>query len=239
MIVGIVPARGGSKGIHRKNLTLLHGLPLLSYTLRAASEARMLDDVMVSTDDDEVAAVARAEGIPTPFRRPAELATDTSPITDVLLHAIAWRNNRGLPTTTVVLLQPTSPMRTPMHIDAAINIYTERRAGSVVSVLRVPHRFTPHSLFKQVNGELIPLFNNAPAARRQDKPELFARNGPAVLVVGAASIAAHGLYVPPCIGMEMTEEDSVDVDTPDDLKRAELLLRNRQASKEAESRPRN
>ena len=231
MIVGVIPARAGSKGIPRKNLRPLLGVPLSMYTFRAAIASELLEEVVVSTDDEQVASLAREAGISVPFLRPSHLATDSAKMEDVLLHVLDWRLQRGLETSALVLLQPTSPFRTAEHIDAAIRLYLEKRPASVVTVIRVPHRYGPESLLQWRDGKLVPLGVNAPTARRQDKPLLFARNGPAVLVVAADALRDQGLYGEPSLGIEMSELDSMDIDTTEDLTLAEFVLRCRETIK--------
>jgi CMP-N,N'-diacetyllegionaminic acid synthase len=217
-VVGLIPARGGSKGIPRKNLAQLAGKPLLQWTVEAALAAETLARVVVSTDDEEIAAAAGCEVL----ARPPELATDDTPILDVVLYVLG----RVGPVDAVCLLQPTSPLRRAEHVDGAVRLLEQSGADAVVSVVPVPHQFLPASLMRLEAERVVPLDPSAPT-RRQDKAVLYARNGPAVLVVRAAALAERGLYGGDVRPYEMAPEDSVDVDGPFDLVVAEALVRGR------------
>lgn len=225
-VVGLVPARGGSKGIPRKNLALLCGRPLLAYTCEAALASR-LDRTIVSTDDPEIADAARACGVDVPFMRPAALGGDEVPMVDVVRHAFTELAAAGDRPDAIVILQPTSPLRGTRHIDTAIERLFETGADTVVTVVRVPHQFTPGSLMTKREDRLTPYANGPAVLRRQDKPELYARNGPAVLAVRAGSIQRGGFYDGVVIGVEMDPVESLDVDSADDLALAEFWLTRR------------
>ena len=212
--MGLIPARGGSKGIPRKNLAPVGGKPLLAWTVDAARAAGELTDVVVSTDDDEIAAAAGVEVL----RRPPELAADETPMLDVVRHAIG-----ELSPDVVVILQPTSPLRRAEHVDACVRLLLESGADSVVSVVEVPHRFAPESLMDVVDGRVVP---RGGARSRQEKTRVYARNGPAVLAIRVASLG-DDLYGGDCRPFVMDERDSLDVDTEFDLELADLVLRAR------------
>jgi CMP-N,N'-diacetyllegionaminic acid synthase len=223
-IVGIIPARGGSKGIPGKNLAPLCGRPLIAYTFEAAASSRTLTRVVLSTDSEAIAEVGRAHGIDVPFLRPAHLAADDTPMIGVLRHAIDAIQPRP---DVVVLLQPTSPMRRAEHIDTAVDLLIDSGADSVVSVTAVPHQFTPGSLMRVEAGRLVP--DGGPGAtRRQDKPLLYARNGPAVVVTREAVIRSGRLYGDHTRPFVMSRAESIDIDEPLDLVFAETLLAARQ-----------
>jgi CMP-N,N'-diacetyllegionaminic acid synthase len=213
-VVGLIPARGGSKGIPRKNLVSVAGKPLLAWTVEAALAAEELTRVVVSTDDDEIAAAAGVEVL----RRPPDLAADDTPMLAVVRHAVA-----ELAPDIVVLLQPTSPLRRSEHVDAAVRLLLESGADSVVSVVRVPHAFRPESLMDIVDGRVVA---RAPSTNRHEKQLVYARNGPAVLALRAQRLGEH-LYAGDCRAYVMDERDSLDVDTPFELELADLLLRSR------------
>ena len=230
-VLGIIPARGGSKGIPRKNLAPLGGRPLIAYTCDAALASRRLTRFMVSTDDEEIFEVARALGPETPLLRPAHLAGDHTPMVDVLLDIVATldRRERYRPDA-VVLLQPTSPFRRAEHVDAAVELLEASGADSVVTVIAVPHQFSPSSLMRQEGNRLAPVGDSSLRLRRQDKPRLFARNGPAVAAVRTSVLVDRGtLYGPDTRGLIMSREDSIDIDDAFDLELAELLLAARAA----------
>jgi CMP-N,N'-diacetyllegionaminic acid synthase len=219
-LLGVIPARGGSKGIARKNLAPLAGRPLLAYTCDAALESTHLDRTIVSTDDEEIAEVARACGVEAPFLRPEELSGDEVPMLDVLRHALDAAGDADA----VVLLQPTSPLRTAAHVDGAIERFIDSGADSVVSVVRVPHAYSPSSLLELEDGRLVPLHDGAAPSRRQDKAVLYARNGPAVLVVGSDVLRGGSLYGDDSRPFEMEPAASIDVDSAFELELAALLL---------------
>ena len=232
-VVAVIPARGGSKGIPRKNLVEIAGRPLIAYTIEAAQKAAFVDRVIVSTDDTEIAIAAFELGAEVPFLRPPNLANDTAPMHGVLRHALAWLESQGVAVEGLVLLQPTSPLRTSRHVDESIALFRSACASSVVSVLEVPHRFNPTSVMKlSAQGTLSPFLGNQPIPnRRQDKPKVYARNGPAVLVCRADTLRSGELYGPTCLPYLMSEGDSLDIDSPDDLMVAEraMLGRNKEA----------
>lgn len=217
-VVGLVPARGGSKGIPRKNLAPLAGKPLLAWTLEAARASKMLGRVVVSTDSEEIAALARELGAEV-LGRPPELAGDETPMLDVVRHAV---RELGAPDV-LVLLQPTSPLRRSEHVDAAVRVLLETGADMVVSVVEVPHQYRPDSLMALEDGRLVVLRPDLPG-RRQDKPVVYARNGPAVLALRPERLG-DDLYGGDCRPYLMDPRDSIDVDGPFELELAEALLR--------------
>lgn len=214
-VLALVPARGGSKGIPRKNLAPVAGKPLLAWTLECAAAARSLTRIVVSTDDGEIAAAASGAEV---LRRPPELATDETTMLDVVRHALAALG----PPDVLVLLQPTSPLRRPEDVDGAVELLVQSGADSVVTVVEVPHGFAPGSLLQLDGDRVVPL--GIPATRRQDKPVVYARNGPAVLALRPERLG-DDLYGADVRGHPMPQERSLDVDTPYDLKLADLLLR--------------
>jgi CMP-N-acetylneuraminic acid synthetase len=224
-VIGLVPARGGSKGIPGKNLALLAGRSLLTYPPEAAHGARTLGRIILSTDNANIAAEGERLGLEIPFMRPAALAADDTPMISVVKDALDRLDNPPGSTSALVLLQPTSPLRRAHHIDDAVELFRTSRAASVVSVVRVPHRYTPSSLLVDEGGRLRPYLNDrSNESRRQDKPVLFARNGPAVLVLSPDLIRSGRLYDATTVGFEMTSAESVDIDEPEDLRVAECLL---------------
>lgn len=226
-VLGLIPARGGSKAIPRKNIINLAGKPLLAYTCQAALESSCLTRVILNTDDPEIAAVGRAYGVEVPFLRPAHLADDDSPILPVIQHTLSWLSeNAGFNTEIVVLLQPTSPLRTAAHIDGAVQLMLGTGADTVVSVVAVPHNFNPVSLMRQEeDGCLVPFMDGEMILQRQQKPRLYARNGPAVLAVRRAVVDRDNLYGDKVFPYEMNRAESIDIDEPEDLDLAEFWLK--------------
>lgn len=228
-ILGVIPARGGSKGIPGKNLAPLAGRPLIDYTIDAAFGAACLSRVVVSTDDPAIAAHAQNhEGVTLPSLRPAELAEDDTPILPVLLDLLKTLVKHGETVPDAVcLLQPTSPLRTSADIDAAAALLGETGADAVVSIEPVPHQYNPVSVMRRgADGTLTPYIpgEGDTANRRQDKPAVVARNGPAVLITRVATLRAGSLYGKTCVGYPMPRERSIDIDEPVDLVIAAALL---------------
>jgi CMP-N,N'-diacetyllegionaminic acid synthase len=216
-VLALIPARGGSKGIPRKNLVPLGGRPLLAWTVDAALGSRVVTRTVVSTEDEEIAAAARGLGAEV-LARPPELAADDTPMQPVIAHAL-----EELPAPKVlVLLQPTSPLRRAEHVDEAVELLLVTGADSVVSVVEVPHRYRPGSLMA-LDGERLVRLADDHAGTRQEKPLVYARNGPAVLALRPDRIGTD-LYGGDCRPYVMGERDSLDVDEPFDLELAELLL---------------
>ena len=215
-VVALIPARGGSKGIPRKNLAPLAGKPLLHWAIDAALAADTVTRVVVSTDDDEIAAAAGDAEL---LRRPAELAGDDTLMLDVIRHALEHVE----PCEVLVLLQPTSPLRRPEQVDEAVRLLLESGADTVVSVVEVPHRYEPSSLMELRDGRLVA---RSEPTTRQAKELLYARNGPAILAVRPSGLG-DGLYGGNVIGYVMDERDSLDIDTAHDLELAEALLAQR------------
>ena len=229
-VLGIIPARGGSRAIPRKNLALLSGKPMLAYTAAAALASKTLTRSIVSTDDEEIAQAGRSLGLHVPFLRPREISNDQAPMIEVVSHALEWlRANEDYTPEVIVLLQPTSPLRKSAHVDESVQMLINHAADTVVSVIEVPHQFTPGSLMTVVDGKLVNAIPTESVLRRQDKPTLYARNGPAVLVVRSETIQSGRLYGDTTLPYVMSPSDSIDIDSPQDLLLAEFLLTQRQA----------
>lgn len=227
-IVGVIPARGGSKGIPDKNIAPCGGRPLICWTCQAALSSTRLDRSIVSTDSERIAQVARECGVSVPFLRPAELALDATPSIDVMLHALNWLVQAGEAPAALVLLQPTSPLRTHRHIDAAVDLYRDSGADTVVSVMDVPHRFHPQSVLVESDGWLLPYQGEVRQVNtRHDLVPLLARNGPAILIVAAEVLRSRRLYGDRVRAYRMHAQDSVDIDAPVDLEYADFLLNRR------------
>lgn len=230
-IIGLIPARGGSKGIPGKNIAPCAGRPLLAYTAASALQAKRLNRVILSTDDRAIAEVGRALGLEVPFMRPAELSGDAASSLSVIEHTLGWLEAQGEDVEALVLLQPTSPLRRAAQIDEAIQRFQVSGADTLVSVIEVPHRFHPDSLMRLEGGALLPLRTAGEMVlRRQDLPKLYARNGPAILILRPQQIRVGNLYSGHTVAYEMPTLDSLDIDAPEDLALATLILESRRAS---------
>lgn len=229
-VVGIVTARGGSKGIPRKNLRLLGGRPLLAWTAEAATQATSLHRVILSTDDEEIAAVGRAVGLEIPFLRPPELSTDQTPTLPVLQHAVTWLEAQGERYDAVCLLQPTSPLRTSSEIDACVALLQRSGADAAVSVSLVPTEYNPHWVYfaDAATGELhLSTGEVTPIPRRQDLPPAYHRDG-AIFVTRRDVLMEKGsMYGSRLVGHQVDAAKSLDIDTLEDWARAEEIVRKR------------
>jgi CMP-N-acetylneuraminic acid synthetase len=227
--LGIVPARGGSKAIPRKNLAVVANKPLIAWTVDVAMESDSLDRLVISTDDPEIAEIGKEFGAEAPFLRPAELATDTSTSMDVVLHVIEWFDvHENYRPDYILLLQPTSPLRTVTDIRQSIELLLAKQGDSLVSVCET-HQ---HPLWmKGVNeeGRLVDLCQqSAVPARRQDLPAVFALNGAIYLALRTFLLSERIFISDRTYAYVMPENRSLDVDTPWDLHLADLILRDRE-----------
>lgn len=220
-VLGLIIARGGSKGLPGKNVRFLGGKPLIAWTVQAAKASRHLTRLVLSTDDETIAAVARSHGCDTPFMRPPELAKDDASAASVVRHALETLGERF---DYIVLLQPTSPFRTAHDIDACIEMCMQAGVSSCVSVAPAPK---PVEWYYRLDGgdRLAPIFPGDYAnQRRQEIRESWCLNG-AVYVVGVDAFLQTGQFVAPdTVGYKMPAERSVDIDTMLDLGYAQMLL---------------
>lgn len=225
-ILAVIPARGGSKGVPRKNIRELAGKPLIAWTIEAALAAADLDRVTVSTEDEEIAEVARQYGAEVPFMRPAELAADDSTTLAALRHAVAQMAKiEGYHPDAVMTLQPTSPLRTPQHIKEAIALFeADPSADSLVSCIEVPHIFHPLSVMRlNKSGHLKPYLDDAQPTRRQEKEAVFARNGAAIYLTRTECLD-NFIFGGNLIGYPMDTVSSLDIDVEADFAVAAKLL---------------
>jgi CMP-N,N'-diacetyllegionaminic acid synthase len=227
-VLALIPARGGSKGIPGKNIAPLCGKPLIAWTIEAAQRARGIDRIVVSTDDEPIAEVARSLGAEVPFMRPTELARDDTPGIAPPLHALRWlAEHEGYRPDALMLLQPTSPLRLTADIEGALELFQRPGIDSVVSVTEAHHH--PY-LLKTMgkSGHLQPfMVPDQPYVRRQDLPPLFALNGALWLIRSEILLAREEWYTDHTLGYIMPPERSLDVDTPFDLRLCELILADR------------
>jgi len=226
LILGLIPARGGSKGIPHKNLATVGGKPLIAWTIDAALACASLDRIVVSSDDSGIIETAVAYGAEAPFVRPAELSSDTAAMLSVVCHAVSALRSGGFQVDTVVVLQPTSPLRTAADIRACLALHNERGCP-VVSVTRT--KANPAWMFSMGDdGRLLrraPLETQVPV-RRQDLPELVVPNG-AIYVISAGDLDADRSFFDNAAGYLMPPERSLDIDEPFDLDLVRLLVEAR------------
>ncbi|HEV2468982.1 MAG TPA: acylneuraminate cytidylyltransferase family protein [Candidatus Sulfotelmatobacter sp.] len=228
-ILGLVPARGGSKGIARKNARLLAGKPLLAYTADAARGATGLSRILLSTDDPDIASIGKSAGLEVPFLRPAELAIDSTPMIDVVLHVIHWFRDQGLNYDAVCLLQPTSPLRTSATIDRCVSLLWDRDVDSVMSVRPVPTEHNPYWVyFADTDGLLRPSVGDKPEVPcRQQLPQAFHADGSIFLARTEKILAERSLKCKRMLGAVSPEEEAFDLDTEEQWRALERLLISR------------
>lgn len=222
-VIGLIPARGGSKGVPRKNLKLAGGKPLIAWTISESLRSRYLDRVVLSSEDPEIMSVAASLGCEVPFQRPAELSADNAPGIGPVLHALDKLPKYDY----VVLLQPTSPLRTAEDIDACIEHCVHYQANCCVSTVRCTEH--PYLMFLRGEGARIrPLIpESSSVSRRQDYPDVFLMNG-AIYVASTKWLQQSQTFLTEeTIGFEMSREHSLDIDTEADFLELEMALRSR------------
>ncbi len=225
-VLGLIPARGGSKGVPRKNIKPLCGKPLLAYTAEAALASRRLSRVILSTEDEEIAEAGRSYGLETPFLRPTELACDETPMLPVVQHAVRFLEDSGERFDAVCLLQPTNPLRSADDIDACIQLLEISEADAVVTMLPVPAELNPHWVyFEEAEGWLrLSTGEATPIPRRQELPPAFHREGSVYVTRREVLMEQNSFYGARLMGYVMSAERSVNIDTPEDWQRAEELV---------------
>jgi len=225
-IVALIPARGGSKGIPRKNVLPVGGKPLIAWTIEAALQSSSLTRVIVSTDNEEIADVAQQHGAEVPFMRPAEFATDAAGSLGVALHALDWLAAHGGEPDYLLLLQPTSPLRTSADIDDAARLAAERDADAVLGICEAaPHPWLACQL--TADGQLGAFFCTTDEhLPRQQYPPAYVLNGALYLNRPASLRGTRSFQPPGALGFIMPIERSQDIDSPWEMRMVDLLLRS-------------
>lgn len=220
-ILGIIPARGGSKGIPGKNIRMLDGRPLIYYTARAARESGIVDRLILTTDSFEIAKVGRGLGIEVPFIRPEHLAQDDTPMFPVIDHALQFIENEGWRPDIILLLQPTAPLRKPEHLQAAVGILSETKCDSVASVVEVPQHYAPDFVFKMEEGRLKPFLDGGEkVTRRQDARAAYSRDGTVYAFRRDVFIHKRSIYGDDCRPLIIPRDQSCNLDTMEDWEEA-------------------
>lgn len=229
-ILGLIPARGGSKGIPGKNIKSLGGKPLLQYSLEAASASKLLTQVMLSSDDHKIIKVAERIGLEVPFVRPGALANDDTTSLEVIQHTLAFFEERGEFFDAVCLLQPTTPFREDELIDQAIEIFEQGKYDSLISVRQVPADYNPHWVFeKKEDGQLkLATGEKKVISRRQDLPKAYHRDGAVYLTRTNVLLEQESLFGNTIGYIDTTGSPYVNLDTPSDWEEAEKILKARQ-----------
>lgn len=227
-ILGIIPARGGSKGVPRKNIKLLAGKPLIEYTINEARKSKYIDDLIISTDDNEIASIAKQCKAIVPFLRPPELANDTAKAIDVVKHALStMEKNNACFYDIIVYLEPPAPLRIVDDIDNCIELYNKYLPDSVVSVNEA-NQFHPILMKQIVNGFLEPIWRKEPEGmpRQQYDPKAYMRNG-AVYVLTRENISKGIFYGDKILAYVMPLERSICIDDLNDWYVAEAWLKRK------------
>lgn len=224
-ILGIIPARGGSKGIPRKNIKLLGDKPLMQYTFESAISSKNLSEIILSSDSSEIISVAKMIGIHVPFKRPAEIAKDHSLSLEVVQHALKFYLKQNIHFDAVCLLQPTSPFREKNLIDKAIEKFEANNYDSLVTVRKVPDEFNPHWIYEE-NGGLLKLATgeNEIISRRQELPPAYYRDGSIYITRSEVILDKKSLYGQHTGFIDCSKSLHVNLDTPEDWLRAEEIL---------------
>lgn len=228
-MLGIIPARKGSKGLPRKNIKTLNGKPLIQYTLEAALGAKNISRLVVTTDDDEIADFCQSwEGVEVPFKRPSDLAGDRAIVIDSFFHLLDWLNqNEGFVPESFCVLQPTSPLRISEDIDGAIDLFNARKAGAVLSMYETkPLHWLHHLDLDSRLEKRKNLFHSAdPMEARQEQPQLYAQNGAVHVFDSQLLRLSRSYYGEGTFGYVMPKSRSIDIDTLVDFDIAEALLK--------------
>lgn len=227
-VLGLIPARGGSKGVPRKNIKNLCGKPLIQYTIDSALESKAFSQIIVSTEDEEIAEYAAKLGVPCPFLRPQELAGDKSPTIDSVAYTLDKLQSMGQGIDAVCLLQPTNPLRSADIIKQSIEQFIQSQADSLISVRSVPHEFNPHWTFEEgdKNSKFLKISTGEKEiiSRRQDLPPAFYRDGSIYITKSSVILEQKSLYGEKISYINLDEQQHVNIDTMEDWYKAERLL---------------
>lgn len=231
-ILCIIPARGGSKGIPYKNIKPLNGKPLLQYTAEAAKNSKFINKIVLSTDDNNIAKIGINLGLEVPFIRTSFLAKDDTPSLPVFTNTLEELEKiDGYKPDLIIILQPTSPLRTTKHIDEAFELYLSTNCDSLVSICEVPHNMNPYSVMKFSSDNTLEKFldfdenNNL----RQYKPKFVARNGAAIYIFNYDCLMKKkSIYGESILGYKMDKISSIDIDDEVDWEIASLFLSKKQ-----------
>lgn len=226
-VIGLIPARGGSKGVVRKNLRMIAGKPLIAFTIEAALKSRYIDYVYLSSDDDEILLSGKAMGVNL-ILRPVEFASDTATANEVVIHFFKEIPEKLIEQDPyIVYMQPTSPLRSAQHIDLALEQMEEQHAHTLVSVVEMAK--SPFKSFSlDAKGRLQSIFDEKMSnARRQDLPKTYMPNGAIYIFRMSDFLDRAGFPSNGSVPFVMSEEDSIDIDTEEDIRYLEYVLRDK------------
>lgn len=226
-ILGVITARGGSKGIPGKNIKILGGKPLIAYTIDIAKKSKLITHLIVSTEDEKIIEVAKKYGAEVPFVRPKELAEDNTPHLPVMQHAIKFMEEKlGIVFDYIVIFQPTSPFRIPEDIDNTLKKLIENKADSAVTLMEVGN-YHPMRI-KKLEGDRVLDYCMAEeeGIRRQDLPVAYKRSGAVYAMTRDLIMKNNRLYGDFNVGLAVPQERSIDIDEPMDWLKAEYMLKD-------------
>ncbi len=228
-VLGLITARGGSKGLPGKNIKLLCGKPLIAWTIDTALRSQIINDVIVSTDCKNIASIAVQCGAEVPFIRPAEYATDEATSFDAIEHAVSWLSECNRHYDYLVLLEPTSPLRDADDVDSAIREMISKNASSIVSICETTVTHPVFMYYKEESlGKLIPFVkNNSRSLRRQDVDLLYHLEGSIYASKVDTLLAKKGFYHEETIGFEMPKWKSPEIDDEVDFLLVEAIMKQR------------
>jgi CMP-N-acetylneuraminic acid synthetase len=227
-ILGLIPARKGSKGVPDKNIKLLAGKPLLQYTSDMAIKSNLFSKVVLSTDSEKYRKIGISLGLSVPFLRPENLSTDSAPTIDVIIHTLNYFENIGEYFDAVCLLQTTSPFRSKETLNMAVEKFINEDTDSLISACKVPLEFNPHWTFKQNAKGLLDLTTgeNNIISRRQDLPEVYHRDGSIYITKTSVLKNQHSLYGNSISYIETDSKSNINIDSMKDWNRAEEYVKN-------------
>lgn len=225
-ILGIIPARGGSKGIPDKNIKFLNGKPLIAYTIEQAKSSKLLSKFIVSTDSTEITRISKKFGAEVPFLRPNNLAKHDSPSIGYVKHAISFFKDRGIFFDAVCILQPTSPFRPDGVIDRAIKKFQQNDIDTLISVREVPNHYNPHWVFFVDDNKYLKIStgNTELITRRQNLPQAFHRDGAIYIVRTSFLEVSNKLIGKRLIGYVINSPALINIDTEEDWNIAENII---------------
>jgi CMP-N-acetylneuraminic acid synthetase len=234
-ILALIPARGGSKSIPRKNIKLLAGYPLIAYSIAAALAAETVSRVIVSTDDEEIAAISRDYGAETPFLRPVQFSQDATPDLPVFQHTLEWLSqNQDYHPDIVVQLRPTSPFRRVWHIDQAVERLLENPEADSIRAVCIPFQ-NPYKMWRiEADGTMRPILESADKEAynmpRQVLPEVYWQTGYVDAAWTDTILSKNSMTGERILPLVMNPDEWIDIDSPNDWRRAERLLESGELS---------
>lgn len=225
-ILGVIPARGGSKGIPGKNIKLLNGKPLICYTIDAVKESKLLSRTILSTDDENIAGIARENDLEVPFMRPVSLAQDNTPTLAVLQHALNYFDEKNQRFDAVCILQVTSPFRPKSMIDDCIRKFISTNADTLISVREVPADYNPNWVFFEEESKMLSISTGLDEVipRRQLLPKAYHRDGAIYIIKRDVLLKQNSLFGKSITGYTNSSKYWVNIDTPSDWEEAEKIL---------------